>query len=82
MSLLEQDTTRKGQINKELANFEPDSELDIRNDKDYEVESIRNSAVFAKEAQSQLSDLYYLISYQNFPEEEDMWELALAVLYL
>lgn len=50
MSLLEQDTTRRGQINKELTNLNLDPELDIENNKKYKVENIKNSAVYVKKA--------------------------------
>lgn len=51
MFLLEQDTTRRGQIVKKLANLDPDSELDAGNDKKYKVESIKDSFVYVKKAQ-------------------------------
>ena len=55
MSLLEQDTTRKRREFSVLE-FEPG------NDKEYEVEAIRDSAVYAKEADGHLPGLYYLIA--------------------
>ena len=60
LSLLEQNTTKKGQVDKKTL------QLEFKNDgegKEYEVEPIRNSAVYAKESESgQLLGLYYLIS--------------------
>ena len=55
MSLLEQDTTRK---RREF--LVP--EFELGDDKEYEVEAIRNSAVYAKETDGQLSKLYYLVA--------------------
>ena len=60
VSLLEQDTTRKGRVDEKTSQleFEDDGEGE-----EYEVEAIRDSAVYAKELESgQLPDLYYLIS--------------------
>lgn len=62
MFLLEQDSTRKGQIDKKLTNLNLDWELDIGNNKKYKMKSIRDYAVYTKEAQGQLSGLYYFIS--------------------
>ncbi len=75
VSLLEQDTTRKERV--EIA-----IELDESNSEEYKVEAICNSKVYAKESDSgQLPGLYYLVSWEGYPEEENTWEFALAVLY-
>ena len=55
MSLLEQDTIRKGR-EFSVPEFEPGD------DKEYEVEAIRDSAVYAKEANGHLPGLYYLVA--------------------
>lgn len=34
-----------------------------------------------KSKSSHLSGLYYLVSWKNYQEEENIWELALAVQY-
>ena len=59
MSLLEQDTTRKGRVHEE--NVE---ELDAGdNSGEYEMEAIWDSAVYAKESKSgHLPGLYHLMS--------------------
>ena len=50
---------------------------------EYKVEAICDSAVYAKESESgQLPGLYYLISWKDFPEEENTWELASAIQHL
>ena len=60
MSLLEQDTTKKGQMNELFPESEP--EFDAGNNKKYAVEAIIDSAVYAKEAERHLPSLYYLVS--------------------
>ena len=68
MSLLEQDTTRKGRVSKEVP------ELDAGNEdsEEYEVEAIRDSAVYANESESgHLPGFYYLIAWKGYPEEEN-----------
>ena len=58
VSLLEQDTTRKGWVNKT-------TELDFKagDDKEYEVERIRDSAMYAIELEAgHLPELYYLVN--------------------
>ena len=79
VSLLEQDTTRKGRVHEENA-----EELDAGdNSGEYEVEAIWDSAVYARESKSgHLPGLYYLVSWKGYPEEENTWEPALAVQHL
>ena len=80
MSLLEQITTRKGRVDEKTSQleFEDDGE-----GKEYEFEAIRDSAVYAKESESgQLPGLYYLISWKEFPKEENTWEPASAIQHL
>ena len=56
VSLLESDITKKKGMNKfSVPEFEPGD------DKEYEVEAIRDSAVYAKEADGHLPGLYYLV---------------------
>lgn len=51
MFLLEQDNTKKIYIDKEFANLDPDIKLDMRNNRNYKIESIKDSAVYRKETQ-------------------------------
>ena len=78
--MLEQDTTRKGRINELF--LEPEPEFDASNNKKYEVEAIKNSAIYAKEAKGHLLGLYYLVSWKRYPEEESTWKPSPAVIYL
>ena len=68
MSLLEQDTTKKRWMSELFP--EPEPEFDVGNNKDYEVKAIINSAVYAKEAERHLPDLYYLVFWKSYPEEK------------
>ena len=75
--LLEQDIIRKGWINKFLVpEFEPG------NDKKYKVEAIQDSAVYAKETNGYLPGLYYLVSWKDYPKEENTWKPFSAVMHL
>ena len=56
MSLLEQDTTRKG---REFSVLEFESGDD---DKKYKVEAIQDSVVYVKEVDGHLLGLYYLVA--------------------
>ena len=56
MSLLEQNTTRKGRMFS-VPEFEPGDD-----DKEYEVEVIQDNGVYAKEADGYLPGLYYLVA--------------------
>ena len=61
MSLLEQDITRKGQVDEKTAKqlkFEAGSD-----NEEYEVESIRDSAVYTRKSEAgHLPGFYYLVS--------------------
>ena len=69
MSLLEQDTTRKGRVDENVM------ELDAGKDScEYEVEAICDSAVYAKKSAGHLPGLYYLVFWKGYPEEKNTWE--------
>ncbi len=48
MSLLEQDTTRKGQVDKALPELEKDVKFETGGNKKYKVKAIINSAVYGQ----------------------------------
>ena len=61
MSILEQNTIQKRQVNK-LLKLESEQELDVRDNKKYELDAICDGKIYAKENISQLSRLYYFVS--------------------
>lgn len=76
LSLLEQDTTKKKQVEKNM------TELEVSNIEKYKVETIRDSKVDAIELDGHLLGLYYLVSYKGYLEEKNIWEPLLPVQYL
>ena len=59
-----------------MPKFEPGND-----DKEYKVEAIRDSAIYAKEADGHLPGLYYLAAWKGYPEEKNTWEPSLAVIH-
>ena len=57
-------------------------EFERGDDKEYEMEAIRDSAVYAKEADGHLLGLYYLVVWKGYLEEENTWEPSSAVMHL
>ena len=80
MSLLEQDITRKGRINKLF--LEPEPEFDAGDNKKYKVKAIINNVVYAKKTERHLPDLYYLVSWKDYPKEESTWEPFSTLMHL
>ena len=81
VSLLEQDTTKKGRVDEKTAE---QLEFEAGGDnKEYEVEGIHDSAVYARESETgHLQGLYYLVSWKGYLKDESTWEPASAVQYL
>ena len=73
VSLLEQDTTKKEQLDKKVM------ELETGDSKEYKVETIWDGAVYSNKAKSHLSRLYYLILLKAYTEKENTWELSSAI---
>ena len=70
MSLLEQDTTRKGRVDEVVRQIK----FDVGNNEsgEYEVEAIRDSTVYAKKSESgHVPGLYYLVSWKGYLEEKN-----------
>ena len=59
MLLLDQDTTRKEEMNELFS--EPKPEFDTGNNKKYKLEAIKDSIIYAKKAEKHLLGLYYLV---------------------
>ena len=81
MFLLEQDITKKGQVDKktvEQLEFEAGSD-----NEEYEVEGIRDSAVYARESEAgHLLGLYHLVSWKSYSKDKSTWEPASIVQHL
>ena len=45
-------------------------EFEPADNKEYKVEAIRDSAIYAKKADEHLPELYYLVAWKGYPEEE------------
>lgn len=70
MSLLDQNITRTELVDKTISQLEFNNR-EVKSD-EYEVEAICNSAVYIKELErGQLPGLYYLVSWKDYPEEEN-----------
>ena len=60
-----------------------DFEFEAGNNKEYEINGIRDSVVYAKEsAIEQLPELYYLVLWKGYPEEENIWKPISAIQHL
>ena len=67
ISLLEQNISRKKRVDKRVTEIE----LEAGDSKEYKVEVIRDSAVYANEAEDHLPDLYYLVAWKRYFEEKN-----------
>ena len=67
---------------KQVNNTQLDFEFKASNAEEYEVDSIQNSAVYARKSARQLSGLYYLVSWKGYPKKENTWKLVLAIQHL
>ena len=63
MSLLEQDTTRKRQVDKTLPEPEKDLEFGAGGNKEYEVKAIIKGAIYGQQVNNSdwIPGLYYLV---------------------
>ena len=79
VSLLEQNTTKKGQVNDTQLDFE----FEAGNDEKYEFDGIWDNAIYAKESTTgQLPGLYYLVLWKGYPEKENTWEPVLTIQHI
>lgn len=79
ISLLEQNITRKRQVNK-LS--EPEKEFETEDNKKYKVKTIINSIVYGKEVNDQILGLYYLVLSKSYLEKESTQKPLAAVIHL
>ena len=79
--LLEQDTLKKEQVDKkttEQLEFEAGG-----NNEEYKIESICDSAVYARESETgNLPGLYYLVSWESYLKDKNPWEPTSVVQHL
>ena len=68
MSLLEQDTTRKRQVDKALPELEKELEFKTGGNKEYKIKIIINNVVYSQEKNNQMPGFYYLVSWKGYPE--------------
>ena len=71
VSLLEHDTTRKGRVDEEIRQMKFNNNGNGNNNREYKVEAIWDSAVYARELEVYLLGLYYLVSWKRYSEEEN-----------
>ena len=58
-------------------------ELEAGDSKKYKVEAIWDSVVYASKSESGwLADLYYLVMWKGYPEEENIWESSSTIQHL
>ena len=81
ISLLEQDIIKKWRVDKKTA-----KQLEFEaggNNKEYKVEGICNSALYARELETgQLPGFYYLVSWKGYLEDESTWKPISAMQHL
>lgn len=76
--ILKQSTSRKGRVDKTIQ-----LEFEAGNNKEYKLEEIQNSAVYAMESKAgHLLGLYYLVNWKSYPKKRSTWEPVLAVEHL
>ncbi len=68
-------------MDKALPEPEKEVEFEAKDNKEYEVKVIIDSAVYGQQANDQMPGLYYLLAWKDYPEEENTWELLLAVIH-
>ena len=61
--------------------LELESEFDAGNNKEYKVEAIKNSTIYAKKAKRYLSGLYYLVSWKNYSEKKSTREPSSIIMH-
>ena len=66
MSLLEQDITKKLQVDKKVEKLDADN-----NSEKYKIKVIWDRAIYAKKLKSHLLDLYYLVIWKRYLEKEN-----------
>ena len=59
--------------NKTLSELEKELKFEAKDNKQYEVKAIIDSAIYGQQANNnQMPDLYYLVLWKGYPEEENI----------
>ncbi len=62
----------KKRVDKTLPELKKDMDFEAKCNKEYEVKVIIDSVVYGQQVNSdQMPDLYYLVSWKGYPEEEN-----------
>lgn len=56
--------------------------FEVGDNKEYKVESIKDSIIYVRELDGHLLGLYYLLFWKGYPEKKNIWEPVSAVQYL
>ena len=81
ISLLEQDTTRKGRVNEKVRQMEFNASDD--DSREYKIEAIWDSIVYMRKSEpGHLPGLYYLALWKRYSKKKNTCEPASAVQYL
>ena len=74
----------KKQLDKVLLDLEKELEFEARDNKEYKVKAIVDSAIYSQQANdsNQMPGFYYLVLWKGYPKEENIWEPLLVVIYL
>lgn len=77
MSLLIQDNIKKRQVNVFLK-----LELDTKKIKKYAIKTIKDSTIHNNIAKDQLPELYNLVFWNSYSEDESTYELISTIIHL
>lgn len=69
MSLLEKNTIKKKQVDKNVKQI--DFDAGNNDDKEYEIETIKNSTVYTRKSVDHLPELYSLVFWKDYLEEKN-----------
>ena len=58
------------------------TEVEAGNSKQYNVEAIKDNAVYVNKAERYLPDLYYLVAWKRYFKEENTWKRLFAIQHL
>ena len=56
--------------------------FETNDDKEYKVKTIKNNSIYTKKANRHLLRLYYLVVWNSYPKEKNIWKLLSEVMHL